>query len=275
VTQTEEDTNKLRSKTSKTVTSKLILVQLLFKKNIKIFIIVTSANPTLISSSVSSDKFSTTFKPPIKEYDEDYEGPDEDDDMDEDEEYDDYHTSAPEFENKAALRITTTEPSVEITETELDDTTVRVFTQKSPNQKQVAVVASPEGKPLRLVQTQNGKTFTYPPKQQRIDEFQPPEDAHDVTISKTTQKIKYKTRYLPSTPEDENALNKKSLKDENFVSITNSLSGNVDDTGDGKFESTYITKTSKCGHVTFSCNVVYGSEGRSRICRPKQPNTKC
>lgn len=233
----------------------------------------------MISSSTTSDKYSTTGRPLTESRAEDYEefdGPDDDNEEDEEEDDYDYNTSAPELENKAALRITTTEPSVEISETNLEDTTVRVFTQKSPNQKQVAVVASPDGKPLRLVQTQNGKTFTYPPKQQqRIDEFEPPEDAHDVTISKTTQKIKYKTRYLPSNPDEENALSKKSLKDENHVSITNSLSGNVDDTGDGKFESTYITKTSKCGHVTFSCNVVYGSEGRSRICRPKQPNTKC
>lgn len=241
-----------------------------------ILFLVTSANPTLINSS--SDKLPISTSKPIaaEEYTDhnDYDEP-EDDDEEEDEEDDDYITEAPGVEHRSGAKMTTTEPSVEISETGDEDTTVRVFTQKSPNQKQVAVVATHEGKPIRLVQTQNGKTFTYPPKtNHKIDDFEPPEDAHDVTISKTTQKIRYKTRYQPSKPEENDLLSKKSL-DDSYVSITNSLSGNVDEKGDGKFESTYITKSTKCGHVTFSCNVVYGSEGRSRICRPKQPNAKC
>lgn len=214
----------------------------------------------------------STSKPQIAEEYNDYEeGNDDEEDDDDEEEEEDYLTEAPGVENRSGGKVTTTEPNLDLSDTEDDDTTARVITQK-----QVPVIASHEGKPVRLVQTQNGQTFTFPPKtNHKIDKFEPPVDAHDVTISKTTQKIRYKTRYQPPKSEDtNNLLNKKSL-DDPHVSITNSLSGNVDDNGDGKFESTYITKSTKCGHVTFSCNVVYGSEGRSRICRPKQPTTKC
>lgn len=224
---------------------------------------VTSANPTLISSSSSLDRLSTS-KPTLAEDYNDYEEGQDDDEEEDEEEEEDYFTEAPGVESRSGGKMTTTEPSSEISDSEDDETTVRVF----PKPK-VPVIDSHEGKPGRLVQT-----FTHPPKvNHKIESFAPPEDAHDVTISKTTQKIRYKTRYQPPKQEND-SLNKKSL-DDPHVSITNSLSGNVDDNGDGKFESTYITKSTKCGHVTFSCNVVYGSEGRSRICRPKQPTTKC
>ncbi|XP_055323837.1 hornerin isoform X3 [Sitodiplosis mosellana] len=71
------------------------------------------------------------------------------------------------------------------------------------------------------------------------------------------------------------------VKPDIYVTVTKSVSGSLDNakatpTDDKKFESTYYTKSSTCGYFTFSCNIVYGSNGRSKICRPKQPtNGKC
>lgn len=68
---------------------------------------------------------------------------------------------------------------------------------------------------------------------------------------------------------------------DSFVTVTKSVSGSLDNAKtpaaeDKKFESTYYTKSSTCGYFTFTCNVVYGSNGRSKICRPKAPsNGKC
>lgn len=71
------------------------------------------------------------------------------------------------------------------------------------------------------------------------------------------------------------------VKPDTYVTITKSISGSLDNSkatpaDDKKFESTYYTKSSTCGYFTFSCNIVYGSNGRSKICRPKTPtNGKC
>lgn len=172
-----------------------------------------------------------------------------------------------------------------------EDTTVKIFTQSSPTQKQVAAIINPDpNKPVRLVQTQNGRTITYPPKTttsgMKVKSVDPNGKApnslesisnphEDITISKTTQKIKYKTRYLPSKPSSNNKVSATDLKPDAFVSMTKSESGSVDDKENGKVSSTYFTKSSTCGQFTFTCNIVYGSEGRSRICRPKQNNPKC
>lgn len=70
-------------------------------------------------------------------------------------------------------------------------------------------------------------------------------------------------------------------KPDTFVSVTKSVTGSLDGDNnkpneDKKFASTYYTKSSTCGYFTFSCNVVYGSNGRSKICRPKEPvDGKC
>lgn len=210
------------------------------------------------------------------------------------------------MEAKASKIPTTTEIPMEITETTIrgrnEDTTIKIFTQKTKSQKQVTAIINPD-KNVRLVQTQNGRTVKYPPSfetavDQKMRNQDDPTKNHvsesyessdsnpqDIVISKTTQKIKYKTRYLPSKPSDvKNSIdegdekNKKLLKPDSYVSVTNSLSGSLNENnqdGNGKFASTYFTKSSTCGHFTFSCNIVYGSEGRSRICRPKQTNQKC
>lgn len=79
-----------------------------------------------------------------------------------------------------------------------------------------------------------------------------------------------------------NTETKVDLKPDSYVTVTKSVSGSLDSanqstpTDSKKFESTYYTKSSTCGYFTFSCNIVYGSNGRSKICRPKAPaNGKC
>jgi hypothetical protein len=253
---------------------------------------VTSSNPTLISASKPKleDKFK--IEEEEEEYDENDDGLDEDDD-------EDYYTQP---ENVKASKIPTTTDVPLERETTIrggrnEDTTIKIFTQKSATQKQVAAIINPD-KNVRLVQTQNGRTVKYPPTfDSKVDKKNRQEDvlkrnnvnddsdsddgnSEDIIISKTTQKIKYKTRYLPSKPSDSDPKNsvvdnnKKAAKPDSYVSVTNSLSGNISD--DSKFDSTYITKSSSCGHSTFSCNIVYSSEGkRTQVCKPRKPNPKC
>lgn len=233
--------------------------------------VVTSSNPQLISSPKVD---------PIEEYDED------DDELDEEDD-EDYYAQPEKLEAKSSKIPTTTEIPEETTMRGLkEDTTIKIFTQNSKTQKQVTAILNPD-KNVRLVQTQNGRTVKYPAGTSKSDKKKSseqiePEDSNpaDITISKTTQKIKYKTRYLPSkASESKNKIDdgKKNQKPDSFVSVTNSLSGSVNENtqDNGKFASTYFTKSSTCGHFTFTCNTVYGSEGRSKICRPKQSNPKC
>ncbi|XP_046390226.1 uncharacterized PE-PGRS family protein PE_PGRS54-like [Ischnura elegans] len=77
-----------------------------------------------------------------------------------------------------------------------------------------------------------------------------------------------------------------------YISVTKSVSGQLNPTNDhqgrfdrkytngnrglsgsnaGKFSHTYYTKSSTCGYFTFSCNVVFGSNGRAKICTPRPP----
>ncbi|XP_023245895.1 uncharacterized protein LOC111643048, partial [Copidosoma floridanum] len=57
-----------------------------------------------------------------------------------------------------------------------------------------------------------------------------------------------------------------------YVSVSNSVAGKMDDKSEvKKYEHRYYTKSSTCGYFTFSCNVVYGSNGRRKICKPKMP----
>lgn len=241
---------------------------------------MTSSNPTLISAPKPKpeDKY--------KIEEEDYEEED-DDGMDEDEDEEYYEQQPEKLEAKSSRIPTTTDMPIERDTTirgRTEDTTIRII-QKSPTQKQVTTLVNPD-KNVRLVQTQNGRTIKYPPvfdsKDKKNDDDSDIEDgnAEDIIISKTTQKIKYKTRYLPSKPSDtknsldDSSVNKKNLKPDSYVSVTNSLSGNISD--DSKFDSTYITKSSSCGHSTFSCNIVYSSEGkRTQVCKPRKPNPKC
>ncbi|KAJ9599913.1 hypothetical protein L9F63_009741, partial [Diploptera punctata] len=65
---------------------------------------------------------------------------------------------------------------------------------------------------------------------------------------------------------------------DSFVTVTKSVTGQLDNgranngTGSGgKYTHTYYTKSSTCGYFTFSCNIVFGSNGRTRICKPNPP----
>lgn len=94
-------------------------------------------------------------------------------------------------------------------------------------------------------------------------------------------KIDDKRQKHNSTSSIKNQTTTVDVKPDSYVTVTKSVSGSLDGakstpTDDKKFESTYYTKSSTCGYFTFSCNIVYGSNGRSKICRPKTPpNGKC
>lgn len=146
--------------------------------------------------------------------------------------------------------------------------TSRTFSQNSPTQKQQATVVVPSIK-YRLTQTQNGKTQVHPPT---------------TTTERLPEEKKYHTRFLPSK-HITNHVADKDAKEKNtpdtYVTVTKSVSGSLDNNktppeDNKEFASTYYTKSSTCGYFTFSCNIVYGSNGRSKICRPKAPsNGKC
>ena len=63
---------------------------------------------------------------------------------------------------------------------------------------------------------------------------------------------------------------------DSFVTVTKSVTGQLDNgkaSNAGKYTHTYYTKSSTCGYFTFSCNIVFGSNGRTKICRPNPPTT--
>ncbi|XP_016914807.2 uncharacterized protein LOC107999457 isoform X2 [Apis cerana] len=82
--------------------------------------------------------------------------------------------------------------------------------------------------------------------------------------SKENQKHQTSTKYTKATPNI-------SIKP-SYYTITNSVAGKIDDkNSQRKYEHRYYTKSSTCGYFTFSCNIVYGSNGRTKICKPKMP----
>lgn len=149
----------------------------------------------------------------------------------------------------------------------------KTFNQISESQKQSASTTADK---FRLTQTQNGV----------VNHVKAPE------VSTTTEKVpegfagkidkepkptrKYSTRFLPSK-----RMQEMDKENDSYVTVTKSVTGSIDDTQsppveNPHFGSTYYTKSSTCGYFTFSCNIVYGSNGRSKICRPKAPtNGKC
>ncbi|KOC63884.1 hypothetical protein WH47_02205, partial [Habropoda laboriosa] len=57
-----------------------------------------------------------------------------------------------------------------------------------------------------------------------------------------------------------------------YYTVTNSVAGKMEGRNSPrKYEHRYYTKSSTCGYFTFSCNIVYGSNGRTKICKPKVP----
>lgn len=161
----------------------------------------------------------------------------------------------------------------------------KIFSQHSPTQKQSSAIADPSQK-YSLVQTQNGKSVYQPSETtEKIPEGFSGRILTEKKVEKSAEKPaeppkKIITRFLPSKHlENRNSDAAVPKNPDSYVTLTKSVSGSLDDkapTGDGKFASTYYTKTSTCGYFTFSCNIVYGQNGRSKICRPKTPgNGKC
>lgn len=155
------------------------------------------------------------------------------------------------------------DPESTVSSTQSSISSKKIHTQKAPKQVQQAAVNVPR---YRLTQNQNGQKVTHPSTTTEII----PDGFHGKIDEK-----KFQTRFLPSK---HNAIEN---KPDTFVTVTKSVTGSLDNTqepksDDKKFEQTFYTKSSTCGYFTFSCNIVYGSNGRSKICRPKKPtNDKC
>lgn len=251
----------------------------------------------------------TSFSPPAApnssvKIEEEVEYDDNDDDYDDDDDYLAPTKLTNNLEAKSSSKIPV-EATTEIPEkksqknyninTDLDSKT---FSQNSPTQKQAAVIIKPDNG-FKLTQTQNGKTVKFPLSEQLREGKNPKADLEsvpegfnivsdkkeaivDLTASKVNPKIKYSTRYLPSriTDDEKNSITNhgKVQRPDSYVTVTKSLSGSLDENKNenGKFASTYYTKSSTCGFFTFSCNIVHGPNGKSKVCKPnKQANPKC
>lgn len=200
--------------------------------------------------------------------------------------YDDDYEDQPALETKSkTVEPKLFSPIVEATTQKIDNT----FTQKSGTQNQQAAVANPL-EPFSLVQKQNDHVNKYsvnpttPSPSKVTTEIIPPGFRGTVNHEK---KIHTKALSTPKSFEDNSILpangkeSKKVPVPDSFVTVTNSVTGSLDNSKDPpkentNFQSTYFTKSSTCGYFTFSCNTIYGANGRSRVCRPKNPNKgKC
>lgn len=163
----------------------------------------------------------------------------------------------------------------------------KTYNQSSPTQSQQTVVVPVPGEKYQVVQKQNGKaTINAEPS---TTEAIPPGFRGTVNVEK-----KFHTKALelhapkgveitPDTSDEGPVRGDKPLRraPDSYVTVTKSVTGSMDNTKNPpqenkNFQSTYYTKSSTCGYFTFSCNIVYGANGRSKICRPKAPtNGKC
>lgn len=168
----------------------------------------------------------------------------------------------------------------------------KIFSQTSSGQKQVAAVVNTDEN-FQIVQTQNGRSVYHPRKttptlsttEKIPDGFtQIEKKGIPATLShKHERKEVVTTKFLPSKSASAQEIEKGKMPD-SFVTVTKQVTGVNEDNKTPKlpgipgknFESTYYTKSSTCGYFTFTCNIVYGANGRSKICRPKPPtNGKC
>lgn len=157
-----------------------------------------------------------------------------------------------------------------------DDTGTTVTTKKSSDHVEIEL---PSRIALSTSTQQTDETATSTEKSQRSVTIHPTVVRTEIIPAGFSGKIEDKKRQ--SKQSRSSLFDKKSMKPDTYVTVTNSVSGKLDGTksaqkDEKKFSSTYYTKSSTCGYFTFSCNVVYGSNGRSKICRPKAPiNGKC
>lgn len=215
--------------------------------------------------------------------------PEEDGDDDESV-FDEYEDDEYYNENPVKLEEGTANPSQSKVQTPaLAAAPPKTYTQTTPTQQQQAVVANPNANPYKVVQNQNGRVNTYPVRNTTASV--PVGFRGTVNVEK-----KFHTKALEphisgkkveiSADEDDKKTSvataaQKARAPDSYVTVTKSITGSMDNSKNPpqenkNFQSTYYTKSSTCGYFTFSCNIVYGANGRSKICRPKtQTNGKC
>lgn len=104
------------------------------------------------------------------------------------------------------------------------------------------------------------------------------------TRSLQTNHERYVSRHISNSKIQNSFVNQKVSSDKHtrptsavamkpsYYTVTNSFAGKINGSNEPKkYEHRYYTKSSTCGYFTFSCNVVYGSNGRTKICKPKVP----
>lgn len=257
------------------------------------------------SQQTTSFDVGTTKKP--EEYSAEPEEYDEDDEEEDYEEQEEYPVMEREGAQPQVKSSTTIDDKDDTDDMELPATTTtrprvnfkahtlppkaRIFNQSSPGQKQTAVVANPNDK-FKVVQTQNGNSVYHPrtatPTTSTTETI--PDGFKEIEKKGVPKSLSHKqerkevvtTKFLPSKASAQEI--EKGKMPDSFVSVTKQVTGINEDNKPGKlpgipgknFESTYYTKSSTCGYFTFTCNIVYGANGRSKICRPKPPtNGKC
>ena len=185
----------------------------------------------------------------------------------EEDEYDDddYYDKLPNNMEAKSSKPTTEEPQDEST-----DKTKKIIS----NQKQTTVIVNADKNP-RLTQTQtNNKTVN---QLDKVEEKNSTSANKDKTVYNSRQRVEHKGRYRASKPDDQDLPKNKLHQPDSYVTVTKSSTGSLDENNQesSKFASTYYTKSSTCGFFTFSCNIVHGANGKSKICRPKESNPKC
>lgn len=57
---------------------------------------------------------------------------------------------------------------------------------------------------------------------------------------------------------------------DSYVTVTNSETGELNN-GNRKYGHTYYSKSSTCGYFTYTCSLIDGTSGRTKICKPGPP----
>lgn len=244
-----------------------------------------------LATTKKPNEYRVSANPDEEEYDED----------DDQEDYDEY----PEMERESSGGILETKSSTTIDDKEDDNeaelplttTTIRprvnyIAHTLPPKTKTLSQTKPTEKQPnekFKIVQTHNGRsvipkrpTTTIPTPTEKIPDGFKEIDDSDSDIPALSHREERKeivtTKFLPPKSTTLNG----NVRPDSYVTVTKQVTG-VNENKDklpgipGKnYESTYYTKSSTCGYFTFTCNIVYGANGRSKICRPKPPtNGKC
>lgn len=109
-----------------------------------------------------------------------------------------------------------------------------------------------------------------------------PSQAQTVSLKPGTGKIKYIYPKSTSTysrnvhPKDLKSLysgSTKQVDDNRYISVSKSVTGALDSDNNVKkqYSHTYYTKSSSCGYFTFTCTIVSGTNGKTKVCKPKIP----